>query len=122
MQDAKIRQNENSSIPQSAIDNVVSQIAARFQPEKIILFGSYAHGNPHPESDVDILVMMETPLRNIEQAIEISRAINCPFGLDLIVRRPQQIAERLRLGDFFLRDIMKKGKVLYERSDQRVDR
>ena len=81
-----------------------------------------ANGDPHPESDVDLLVMMDMPLRNIEHAIEFSRAIDCRFGLDLIVRRPQQIVERMQLGDFFLRDIMEKGKVLYERSDQRVDR
>ena len=95
----------------------MSQIAAQFQPEKIILFGSYADGDPRPESDVDSLVMMDTPLRNVEQAIEISRASDCRFGLDLIVRRPQQIAKRLQLGDFFLRDVMDKGKVLYERKE-----
>ena len=52
-------------IPQKAIDQVVEQIVEKFKPQKIILFGSYARGNPHPESDVDMLVVMDTPLREV---------------------------------------------------------
>ena len=111
--------NERRRIPMRAIRAVVTQIAERFQPEKIILFGSYAYGKPRPESDVDLLVVMETPLRNREQAAQIARAIDYHFGLDLLVRRPQQLAERLALGDFFLQEISERGKVLYARSDKR---
>jgi predicted nucleotidyltransferase len=113
--------NERRRIPMEAIHLVAEQIAARFEPEKIILFGSYAHGQPKPESDVDLLVVMETPLRNREQAVQIARAIDYHFGLDLLVRRPQQLAERLASGDFFLREIVEKGKVLYARPDHGMD-
>jgi predicted nucleotidyltransferase len=109
--------NERRRIPMRAIHAVVEQIAEKFQPEKIILFGSYAHGQPRPESDVDLLVVMDTPLRNREQAAQIARAIDYHFGLDLLVRRPQQLAERLALGDFFLQEVIEKGKVLYARPD-----
>ena len=112
---------ERRRIPMRAIRAVVKQIAERFQPEKVILFGSYAYGRPRPESDVDLLVVMETPLRNREQAAQISRAIDYHFGLDLLVRRPQQLAERLALGDFFLQEITEKGKVLYARPDTGMD-
>ncbi|MCG3120033.1 MAG: hypothetical protein ALAOOOJD_02610 [bacterium] len=112
--------NHRRGIDIKAIQAVVKQIAEQFQPEKIILFGSYANGKPQPESDVDLLVIMETPLRNIDQAGEISRAINYHFGLDLLVRKPQQLAERLVLGDYFLQEILEKGKVLYARPDQRM--
>jgi predicted nucleotidyltransferase len=112
--------NERRRIPMRAIRAVVKQIAKKFQPEKIILFGSYAYGQPRPESDVDLLVVMETPLRNREQAAQIARAIDYHFGLDLLVRSPQQLAERLALGDFFLQEITEKGKVLYARSDTRM--
>jgi len=112
---------ERRRIPMRAIRAVVKQIAERFQPEKVILFGSYAYGRPRPESDVDLLVVMETPLRNREQAAQIARAIDYHFGLDLLVRRPQQLAERLALGDFFLQEITEKGKVLYARPDTGMD-
>jgi predicted nucleotidyltransferase len=112
--------NERRRIPMRAIRAVVKQIAEKFQPEKIILFGSYAYGKPRPESDVDLLVVMETPLRNREQAAQIARAIDYRFGLDLLVRSPQQLAERLALGDFFLQEITERGKVLYARSDKRA--
>jgi predicted nucleotidyltransferase len=113
--------NERRRIPMRAIRAVVKQIAEKFQPERIILFGSYAYGQPRPESDVDLLVVMETPLRSREQAAQIARAIDYHFGLDLLVRNPQQLAERLALGDFFLQEITERGKVLYARPDTRMD-
>jgi predicted nucleotidyltransferase len=100
-----------------AIRAVALRIADRFQPERIILFGSYAYGHPKPESDVDLLVIMDTPLRSRQQRLEISRALSPrPFPLDIIVRTPQELAERIVMGDLFLREITTRGKVLYERS------
>jgi len=102
-------------IPQEAIDHVVWQIAEKFQPSRIILFGSYAYGTPRPESDVDLLVIMETPLKEVEQEIHICQEIEYHFGLDLLVKTPATLASRLALGDPFLKEIVKKGRVLYER-------
>jgi len=94
-------------------------VAKRFHPERIILFGSHASGTPHEDSDVDILVVM--PCRNaIDAACRIDRAFDPPFPLDLIVRSPNVFASRLKEGDSFLREIAAKGKVLYEASDRRV--
>ncbi|MCI0695285.1 nucleotidyltransferase domain-containing protein [candidate division KSB1 bacterium] len=112
--------NERRRIRKRAIRAVVKQIAEKFRPEKIILFGSYAYGKPRPESDVDLLVVMETSLRNSQQAVQIARAIDYHFGLDLLVRSPQQLAERLALGDFFLQEVVEKGKVLYARANTRM--
>ena len=106
--------DKRKRIPQKAIDEVVRQIAEKFHPQKIILFGSYARGKPRPESDVDLLVVMDTPMREVEQAIQICQQIQYRFGLDLIVRKPQRLAERLKMGDWFLRDILEEGKVVYE--------
>jgi len=106
-------------IPMRAIHAVAKQIAEKFQPEKIILFGSYAYGKPRPESDVDLLVVMETSLRERQQRLEISRALSPrPFALDIIIRTPQQLEERIALGDVFLREAITQGKVLYERHRQ----
>ena len=93
---------------------MVQQIVEKFKPQKIILFGSYARGNPRPESDVDLLVVMDTPLREVQQAIQICQQIEYRFGLDLIVHTPKYLAERVKMGDSFLRDVIKEGKVIYE--------
>ena len=106
--------------PMSAIEKFARQIVQRFQPDKIILFGSYAQGNPTPDSDVDLLVIMST--RNqLEQAVRIDEAIEQRgFPLDLIVRTPQTLAKRLRMGDYFMQEIVARGKVLYEKDHKAV--
>jgi len=111
---------ERVRIPQTVIDELARQIAEKFQPQRIILFGSYAWGNPSPESDVDLLVVMETPHREAEQALQIYQQLDYLFGLDLLVITPERLTERLNWGDSFLRDILKRGKVLYESSNPRM--
>lgn len=106
--------DKRKRIPQEAIDQVVEQIVEKFKPQKIILFGSYARGNPRPESDVDLLVVMDTPLKEVQQAIQICQQIEYRFGLDLIVHTPKYLKERVEMGDWFLRDVINEGKVLYE--------
>ena len=101
-------------IPQTVIRKLARQIAKQFKPQKIILFGSYARGKPRPESDVDLLVVMNTKLREVEQSIKICQKLDYMFGLDLIVYTPKHLKERVRMGDWFLRDALKEGKVLYE--------
>ena len=112
---------ERIRIPQTVIDELVRQIADNFQPQRIILFGSYAWGTPRPESDVDLLVVMDTSLREAEQALQIYQKIDYLFGLDLLVITPERLTERLKWGDSFLQDIIKRGKVLYESSNPRMD-
>jgi predicted nucleotidyltransferase len=103
-------------VPMAAIRWFAREIAKRFRPERIILFGSYAYGVPTPDSDVDLLVVM--PTRNqVEQAVRIDEAIeDRGFPLDLIVRTPKTVRARLHWGDSFLQDIMARGKVLYEKA------
>jgi predicted nucleotidyltransferase len=92
------------------------QVADHFHPEKIILFGSHAYGTPHEDSDVDILVVM--PARNqIDMAFKISSTIEPPFPADIKVRTPKNMRWRLEAGDWFLRDVVSMGKVLYEQAD-----
>lgn len=95
-------------------------VVDRFAPDKIILFGSQAYGTPDEDSDVDILVVM--PARNeIDQAARICVALEYNFSLDLIVRTPRNLAWRLKEGDWFLREITAKGKVLYAKPNAGVD-
>src|SRR4051794_27671098 len=108
-----------ADIPMRVIRQFAHRVAERFGPEKIILFGSYAYGTPHADSDVDILVVM--PARNeLDQAVRISLAVEAPFPLDIIVRTPRNLAWRLKEGDWFLREVVARGKVLYAKDDGRV--
>jgi predicted nucleotidyltransferase len=108
-----------ADVPMSVIRRYAREIADRFQPQKIILFGSYAYGTPHTGSDVDILVIM--PARNeLAQSWKIDRTLTRNFSVHLIVRTPNNMEWRLREGDWFLREIVARGKVLYEKTDARV--
>lgn len=94
----------------------VERMVQELQPEKIILFGSYAYGTPTPNSDVDLLVIMETEASSKERSWAVSRLlIPRPFPVDILVRTPREIERALANGDFFIREIITRGKVLYER-------
>src|SRR5262245_23507572 len=103
------------NIPLSAIRRFARQIAQQLHPDKIILFGSYAYGQPHVESDVDLLVIMPT-YDVIGKAIRISGAFERLFSHSIIVRTPKHVERGLRQDDrdWFLYEIVTKGKVLYE--------
>lgn len=103
------------------IKKLCEQIARDFHPEKIILFGSHAYGRPGPDSDVDLLVVMPFKGRPVRQAIKIRNRLDTTMALDLIVRTPKQVSERLAMGDFFIREITEQGRVIYEADHKRVD-
>ena len=113
------RTSHRPNIPRSVIRRFARQVAERFRPEKIILFGSYAYGTPHAHSDVDILVVMEARNQH-DQAVRIRWAVPAPFPMDLIVRTPKNLGWRLAEGESFHTEIVTKGKVLYEKSDSGV--
>ena len=107
------------------VDNIVElaeRIVQQFHPERIILFGSYAYGRPTADSDVDLLVILPFEGHPARKAAEIRTSIRAPFPMDLLLRTPQQVQRRVEQGDFFMREIMEKGKVLYEAPDQGVGR
>jgi predicted nucleotidyltransferase len=103
-----------ADIPMRVIRRFAREVADRFQPDKIFLFGSYAYGTPHQDSDVDILVVM--PARNqLDMAFKIHWTLQPPLPLHIIVRTPKNMKWRLEEGESFLREIVSKGKVLYEK-------
>ena len=102
-----------------AIRRYARQVAERFDPDQIILFGSHAYGALNADGDVDLLVVM--PTRNpMDQTLTIRLAISAPFTLNLLVRTPESLKWRLGAGDCFLREIVSRGRVLYEKVDGRV--
>lgn len=97
------------------IQSYCAAIARAFRPEKIILFGSHACGRPHADSDVDVLVVMPRRERlGRRPALAIRRRVPASFPVDILVRPPRLLAERLREGDSFLCEVMEKGRVMYE--------
>jgi len=95
------------------IEKFAAELTREFQPEKVILFGSYATGNAGSESDVDLLVIMPGEVSGPRVAAEIITRLKPTLPVELIVRSSRQIRERLAMNDFFLRDIMTTGKELY---------
>ena len=92
-------------------------VARKFRPDKIVLFGSYAYGQPNPYSDVDLLVIMPftgSPFRQASLVLDcIIRAVGV-LPLDVLVRTPEQVQKRLQMGDDFMREITERGQLLYE--------
>jgi predicted nucleotidyltransferase len=101
-------------IPMQQIQEVSRRIADEFHPERILLFGSYAWGAPSPDSDVDLLVILPFEGKAVAKSVEMRLKVRSPFPMDLLVRTPEKIRERLALGDPFIRSILDKGEVLYE--------
>jgi predicted nucleotidyltransferase len=109
-------------VEEQAIRELSDRIAREFNPERIILFGSYAYGRVDPDSDVDLLVMLQFEGKSFWKSLEILNRVNPQFPVDLIARRPDDTARRYVEGDPLIREALDRGKVLYERDGQGVGR
>ena len=106
-----------ADIPMRVIRRYARQIAEKFQPERIILFGSRAWGTPHEDSDVDLLVVMSA--RNeTDQAVKIRLALDAPFPMDRLVRTPAAWKWQLADGDMFTTEIAMRGKIFRTHSQR----
>ncbi|HYY16675.1 MAG TPA: nucleotidyltransferase domain-containing protein [Gammaproteobacteria bacterium] len=104
-------------VTQEVLAEIVRRIVAALHPDKIILFGSYVYGTPSGDSDVDLLIILETKARPVDRYVAVSRLIRPrPFPLDILVKTPDEIAQALQKGDSFIHEIVTRGRVLYERS------
>lgn len=100
------------------ISKLAERLKERYQPEKIILYGSYAYGTPDEASDIDLLIIKDTTDRPIDRRITVRRLVSdirkkIPFSS--LVLTPRELSSRLEIGDDFFIEITKKGKVIYER-------
>jgi predicted nucleotidyltransferase len=96
------------------INELAERIAREYHPDRIILFGSHARGTATDGSDVDLLVIVPFEGQPARKAIEILDRLDPHFPIDLLVRTPEQVEQRLQLGDFFMREIVESGRILYE--------
>jgi predicted nucleotidyltransferase len=109
------RHEERAMVDEKSIQDLADRIAREFQPEKIILFGSFAYGVPRPDSDVDLLVLLPFEGKGFRKSLDILNRVNPEFSVDLIARRPDDTLRRYTEGDPLVREALDRGKVLYER-------
>ncbi len=129
-QDTTLRAVIRSRIPathgrpdhRDEIAEVAGVIAACFQPERIVLFGAHATQRAHADSDADLMVILDGPVRPLDRAVAINRAIPHRIPLDVLVRTTEQIATGLAENDFFITDVMTEGITLFEASDAGLNR
>jgi predicted nucleotidyltransferase len=105
-------------VTEEVLKAMVHRLVTGLHPHKIVLFGSYSYGTPTADSDVDLLVIMDTTARPVDRYLRVSRLLRPrPFPLDLLVKTPEEIAQALVREDAFVYEITTRGRVLYERTD-----
>ncbi len=95
---------------------MVEKIIKEYQPKKIILFGSYAYGEPTEDSDIDLLIIKDTDKRPIDRWVEVKRVLRDTartLPVSPLVYTEKEIEERMAIKDFFLKEILETGEVLY---------
>lgn len=103
-------------VTEAFLKEIAERIVQSLKPEKIFLFGSYAYGNPGKDSDVDLLIIMKSSERPAKRRTRVSRLFwDRRVPMDFIVKTPGEIAERISMGDFFIKKILTKGKLLYDK-------
>jgi len=104
---------------ETIIPEIVEKLKREYNPLKIILFGSYAYGNPTKDSDIDLFILKNTHERRVDRFVSVKRIIYDPrrkIPVSPLVYTPDELEERLRIGDDFIKEIIQKGVVLYERA------
>jgi predicted nucleotidyltransferase len=101
------------------ISEVVEKLKREYKPLRIILFGSYAFGNPTEDSDIDLLILKNTNKRRVDRFVQVKRIIynpNYKIPISPLVYTPNELEERLRIDDDFIKEIIQNGTILYERA------
>jgi predicted nucleotidyltransferase len=103
-------------IETTKINEIVNRIAIRFNPDKIILFGSYASGNPNNDSDLDLLIIKDTNLPRHRRSFDIQKSlIGSMIPLDILVYTTKEFEQGKKEKSSFLFSAIKTSKILYER-------
>lgn len=104
-------------IGKDKILEIVNKIASGYNPDKIILFGSYATGNPNEDSDLDLFVIKDTDLPRPQRTVQVRKMLyGSMIPIDLIVYTPKEIDESKENRFSFVYKVLNTGKTLYERA------
>jgi predicted nucleotidyltransferase len=104
-------------IDKDKISEIVKKIASGYNPDKIILFGSYASGNPNDDSDLDLFVIKDTDLPRPQRTVQVRKMLyGSMIPIDLIVYTPKEIDESKENRFSFVYEVLNTGKTLYERA------
>lgn len=103
------------------LEQVTNRISTNYCPEKIILFGSAAKGNINNSSDLDLLIVKNTTRNPWDRILDVDKYIEHNLALDILVYTPNEIKKRIEINDFFIKDIMNNGKVLYAKSNKKTN-
>lgn len=105
-------------IDSKIIDDVVFKIASRFNPYKIILFGSYANGTQNEDSDLDLLIVQDSELPMQKRGLDIRMSlIGTKIPMDILIYTKTEFEQEKNSAFSFLKSAIKNSKVLYERAD-----
>jgi predicted nucleotidyltransferase len=113
-----MKKHKHLSLPvtESFLKEIAGKIVRALRPEKIFLFVSHAYGKPGKDSDIDLLIIMESSERPAKRRILVSRLFwDRPIAMGFVVKTPAEVEERLSMGDFFIKKVLTKGKVLYDK-------
>lgn len=104
-------------IGKDKISEIVNKIVSGYKPDKIILFGSYANGNPNEDSDLDLFVIKDSELPRPQRTAQVRKLIyGSMIPIDLIVYTPKEIEALKNNRHSFIFNILNSGKTLYERA------
>lgn len=99
---------------ENEIQSITEQLIEKYGPEKIILFGSVARGEYDQANDLDFLIIkQDVPLYGIDRMRELDELIDRNVAADMLVYRPDEFEDRVRLGDPFIKAILREGRILY---------
>jgi predicted RNase H-like HicB family nuclease/predicted nucleotidyltransferase len=118
MKDKTLKES-NQRLLTKRVNAIVKLLVEWYKPEKIILFGSAISGYLNKDSDIDLLIIKRTKKNPWERSLEVDRMIDRDFPVDLLVYTPSEIQKRLKIKDFFIQEIIEKGRVVYEKTNRK---
>jgi len=112
---------ERKILLDAELKKIVEVLKQKYDPERIVLFGSLLDGNIHEYSDIDLLIIKKTSKRPIDRIIEVAQIINPSLGVDLFVYTPEEFDTLVNEKYSFFINILKNSKILYEKRNSRMD-
>ncbi len=101
---------------ETIIKNLLKILIDKYNPDKIILFGSHAQGTAGRDSDIDLLIVKQTSERGLDRWTQVQRLItqaHRAVPVETLVLTPEEVDKRIAVGDQFISEILNKGKLLY---------